>query len=283
MSYGASSETYLEDALEEYNQKISNITDPMEMLDALVGRGSVLMLMESYVSAASDLEDAADLLNELRSAGRKIDAGIFIKVHTDLGNMGLPDEALEHYRNAMGRLPDLNERSRYFDSRKIVDMCLTTAYELMDMDQGKDAVVFIEKAKDSLTDDAWSRNRLSEMYSMLGQIHQYWNKYESIDMFDRSIGIAESLLSEDLLENKDEMALAYMYIGDIYEEMGSLEDSVRHHQRAAEIMEMMLNDGDNSVPDTLSQIYKGIAENLFKLGRSEEGEMMLIRSMRHQG
>ena len=62
------SDTHLEEALQEYNDKVNALEaegGTEELLEALVNRSTVLMLMGSYVSSLDDLEEAMDIMDEM--------------------------------------------------------------------------------------------------------------------------------------------------------------------------------------------------------------------------
>ena len=74
------SDEHLEQALKEYNDKISalevNGTDD-ELLEALVNRSTILMLLGSYTASMTDAEEAIELSKGMKD----VDIGTFVKMY----------------------------------------------------------------------------------------------------------------------------------------------------------------------------------------------------------
>ena len=82
------SETHLEEALSEYNDKVNLLEEkgPLEeLLEALVNRSTVLMLMDSKVSSLDDLEGAMEIMEEMKGNGTEPDVGTYVKVYENHG------------------------------------------------------------------------------------------------------------------------------------------------------------------------------------------------------
>ena len=145
------SESHLEKALEEYNDKVNKLESEgpsEELLEAYVNRGSVLNLLEFYTSALEDMESACELIDILEKGGIQIDAGTFIKVHAVIAQIQRyhGDNPSEEYRIAATRLSELNENSHHFEFRSIMDLCQFASEDLLDFNDSKTADIYIDRA-----------------------------------------------------------------------------------------------------------------------------------------
>ena len=72
------SERHLEEMLEEYNEKVNEYdgTGTYEQrLEAYLVRGTILSMLDSYVSALTDFDEAVDLIGLMEAADEKVDTG----------------------------------------------------------------------------------------------------------------------------------------------------------------------------------------------------------------
>ncbi|KUE73647.1 hypothetical protein AUQ37_01725 [Candidatus Methanomethylophilus sp. 1R26] len=197
------SDEHLERALAEYNDKVSALEDsgPREkLLEALVNRGCVLFMMDSYVSAYGDFDDASDIIAEIEDSGGSVDPGLYVKTHAMKGMTIVEKsvhEAAEEFRLAATRLGQLKPGARHFpDGRAIADFCLDCAQTLIDEDMGADALPFTEKSMSQTVgkDDAWSRNRYMEACSMEADALSGSEDPEKAgEYFDEAVRTGESL------------------------------------------------------------------------------------------
>ena len=85
-----SSDEHLDVALEEYNAKVSRLEDEgpvSELLEALINRGTILLMMESTIAALSDFDDAIEIIEDEEDMGNRIDAGLYIRAYERRGNI----------------------------------------------------------------------------------------------------------------------------------------------------------------------------------------------------
>lgn len=274
----------IESVLEEYNQKIDDLESgdprPEELLEAYVNRGSILVMMDSYISALSDFEEAADIIDDMGSIGLEVNEGTFVKTYYSIGRMSDPGEMESAYSKAASRLDELNKGSRHYDLEHIVYMCMTCAEDLFGAGLERKAEPFLNKIVSLLNDkeDKWSRNRLAEAFGLFGQIWQLADKEKSTLYFGKAIEIAESLYDNEELDDPMELALALVSLGDIYESRSLLEDAVELHIRASDILGKMHNEGSMEDSELLAGLYNGIASILFSLGKDAEAEKYMIRA-----
>lgn len=280
------SDEHLERALAEYNDRVSALEDsgPREkLLDALVNRGCVLFMMDSYVSAYGDFDDASDIIGEIEDSGGSVDPGLYFKVHTMKG-MTIAGksvhEAAEEFRLAASRLAQLEPGARHYpDRRAIADSCLDCAQTLIDEDMGADALPFIEKAMSQTVgkDDAWSRNRYMEACGMEADALSGSEKLEKAkEYFAEAVRAGESLRASGELE--DGLMLADAYTG--YAELCEGQDFIAYAEKAERILED-LNDG-HALEDTdlLSRLCGEIAQAYMKMHRMKEAEKYLMKQVK---
>lgn len=276
----------IESVLEEYNRKIDHLESsdprPEELLEAYVNRGSILVMMDSYISALSDFEEAADIIEDMASMGIEVNEGTFVKTYYGIGRMSDTGEMDAAYAKAASRLDELGEDSRHYDAEHIVYMCMTCAEDLFGAGLETKAEPFLIKIMDLLSGrrDKWSKNRLTEAYGLSGQIWQLEDKEKSIQYFEKAISTARSLYNSEELDDPMELALALVSLGDIHESRGLPEDAVELHIQASQILAKMHNEGSIEDAELLAGLYNGIASIMFLLGRDAEAEKYMVMAAR---
>ena len=179
------SETHLEEALAEYNEKVNRLEvngSPEELLEALVNRSTVLMLMDSRVSSLDDLEEAMEIMDEMEDSGIIPDVGTYVKVYENHGHLCCEEDAEmmnDDYLRMIPKLSSLDCNTRHYDRKSLVNMCLECSKELIDTDFAQNAFPFLEKGLVFLGagDDDWTLNRRAEMYSLMGEAHHDLGAY----------------------------------------------------------------------------------------------------------
>lgn len=282
------SDRHLEEALEDYNRKVEEYEENgtnEQLLEAYVNRGCVLSMMDSFISAMADFDDAEEIMDIMGSLGEEVDAGTFVKAYVSRGEIRTSDGAAgmaEDYATASERLDDLDPSSRHFDRRGIVKMCISCAEDLLDEGYPGNLAPFIVKAEKMLFDknDAWSKNRYVEALNLMGQAeHEMGRKEESLQYYGRSISVCQELMGENSLD--DEMALIFALVsrGDLEVEDGSFEDAVRDYEAAIAILEVMLSFHRPETRELLMQVHREVSEVLMGMNESGEAEKHLLRAL----
>jgi len=280
---------HLETALCEYNDRINTLEDegdtPEELLDALLNRSRILSMMEHYVSAISDLDDAIEIMLRLESEGRAVDAGTFVKVYTSRGDMLCPDDpgqAMEDYSTAATRVSELTSNSRYFDEKKLVTMCICCCEDMVDEGYPGDVTAFIEKSKSVLhmKRDVWSSNRYLETLNLQGQALMDMSFPDpAAECFSEGIVIGSELRDKEALEDPMSLVFPLVSRGDIEQQKGMLDQYFVDRRYAIELLEEML--GNNKLDDiqVLSKLHQDVANTYLTLNKVKEAEEHLMREV----
>lgn len=255
-----------------------------ELLDLLINRGSVLKLLDSTVSAVADFEDAASIMEDMEDSGTPVDAGVFVKVYVSLGELfvgdGVGESTSEYYSIAASRLHGLNERSRYYNDRECVAMCVSCANDLLDVSRPHEAIPFLDKALETLGNpvEKWHRNRSLGVRNAVARAFMDMGDTEkALDTFKDAVTIGSQLYEEGVLEDEFELILPLVYAGDLMESAGDLDGFVECHLSAVSIMEEMDASSMKVDRDLLTDLHRGVAMALMKLGKAAEAEKHLMR------
>lgn len=284
-----SSDEHLEEALEDYNDKIHALESEggteEELMDAYVNRGCVLSMMGHYISAISDFDDATDIMMHIEASGRKVDAGTAVKAFVSRGEIRGEDDArlmADDYANAALRLPELTQDSKYYDRKKIVLMCLCCAEDLVDGGFQSEVYPFIDKAMPFIAGkkDSWSRNCLVDLLNAKGQAEaDLGDDEDAIDTLTSSIEVAISLMKDGELDDPMSLVFPYVTRGDVEERIGSLEDFIMDRKAAILLLEQMHEDGILDDVKLLSLLHREIADAYFRTNRVKEAEEHLMREV----
>ena len=274
--------------MEEYNAKIDEYdrTGTYEQrLEAYLVRGMILSMLESYVSALTDFDEAVELIEIMETVGEKVDVGTYIKTYVSRGEIQNTDGAFgmaEDYAKASERLDKLKPTSRHFDHKGIIKMCISCSEDLLDNGYPEDVRPFFHKAEMMLFDknDAWSRNRYIEALNLMGQSEQDLDRhYESMEHLDRSITLSQELMKEEALE--DEMAFIFALIlrGDSNIKEMEFETALRDYEASISILEVMMAYHRPEIKELLIQTHKEVSELLISMGDAEEAEKHMLRAL----
>ena len=285
------SDTHLEKALEEYNDRVNELEQngsPEEYLEALVNRSTVLMLMGSYVSSMTDLEDAMELMEEMQQNGRFPNVGTYVKVYENHGHICCEDDAemmLDDYLRIIPKLSALNATTRHYDRKSLVNMCLECAKELIDADYAEHSLPFLEKGMIFLgsANDDWTLNRRAEMYSLMGEAHHDMGVYEeALKEFSKSIEIASELYLANRLDEDMTVSFVYSFVlkGDIEDKAGDRESSINDYESAADVLDQLESEGRTFDRDLLLDMHRTLSRLLMEAGNVERAEIHLMRAMR---
>lgn len=285
------SDAHLEEALNEYNDKVNRLETegPAEdLLEALVNRSTVLMLMGSYVSSMTDLEDAIELMEEMEAYGRMPNIGTFVKVYENHGHLCCEDDPEmmnDDFMRIIPKLSALNATTRHYDRKSLVNMCLECSKELIDGDFCQNALPFLEKGLLFLgsNTDTWTLNRRAEMYSLMGEAQHDMEAFpDALSSFDRSIGIASDLYLSERLDEDMMVSFVYSFVlkGDIEDRNGDREASINDYESAADVLDQLEKEGRTFDRDLLLDMHRTLGRLLMESGNIERAEVHLMKAMK---
>ncbi len=286
-----SSENHLEQGLDYYNKKVSELEDsecPVnELVEAYINRGTVLMMMESFIAAMSDFEDAIELIEDSEKEGNYVDLGLFIRAYENRGQLCCGEDNMQmvaDYSRIVGRLPELRNGTRYFGIKDIVEMCLACSEDLLDESFPENAIPFLEKAESTLRGkhDPWANNRFTETYSLMAESKRGSGlKNDAITLYGESLIYGKALYDSSKLEDPFKLVMDYINRGDIREEIGDDLGLVQDHSEAARILEEMIVSGASCDTELLVNLCQGLASKLMDLGKIADSEKYLLKSMKY--
>jgi tetratricopeptide (TPR) repeat protein len=282
-----SADEHLASALREYNSKVDDMErsgTKEELLDALVNRGIVLSMMDSYVSAILDFDDAVEIINEIENGGVKVDAGVFVKTFVSRGEIYAGDDGrymADDYAVAASRLPELNENSRYFDRKKIINMCLDCCEDLIGEGFNTELFPFADKAHSLLIakEDDWSRNRYVEVLNFKGQAMMDIADDEAMEYFSDSIDVGRELLEKGRLDDMMSLVFPFVYRGDIEQRRGVLEPYFIDRKAAITLLEELLSINKLEDVGVLAKLHQDIANTYLTLDKVKEAEEHLMKEV----
>lgn len=278
---------HLEEALSEYNEKVSQLElggPKMDLLEALVNRSTILMLMDSFVSSISDLEEAIELIKEIESDGETIDLGTLIKIYENRGQLcyGDDDETMvSDYSKIAEKLPEITGNIRHYDENDIIEMCIGCSEDLVDAGFNTESLPFTNKAIKMLKkkSDVWSKNRIVESYNLLGQAKKdLGDNKMAISAFENAIEVGMPLIRNKEIDDEMEVVFSYVYKGDVECEM-ELDEYVEDHENAISLLEDLYNHGRLDDIDLLINLHQGLASKLMNDGDMKSSEHHLLRVM----
>lgn len=284
------SDDHLEEALAEYNDKVNALEvggTPEELLEAYVNRSTVLMLMDSYISSLSDLDEAIELMGEMAAAGKRIDVGTYVKAYENRGQLlceDNKDQMADDYAKISSRLDEVRSGIRHYDMKGIVLMCLGCAEDLIDEGFPENSRPFTDKAISVLSNknDEWAANRLLELYNLIGQSNNMMGLAdEAVDAFTKAIYYGEQLYDRDSIDDSMELVFSYVARGDIMDERKDHESRIRDHEAAIDILEVL--NGHRKLDDVelLVNLHQGVAAAQMEMGMIKEAEKHLLMSINH--
>jgi tetratricopeptide (TPR) repeat protein len=282
------SDRHLEAALSEYNDKVNELETGgtrEQLLEAYVNRACILSMMESYVSALADFDDAIELIGESEVAGEKIDAGTYVRAFVGRGQLLYSDDGgqmRQDYIVAASRLKELKEGVRHYDRKSIIRMCIGCAEDLVDEGYPEDAVLFISKSISMIGNnrDDWFLNRLQETQSLLGQSFQDRKMHDdAVAAFSESIETATELMEYGHLD--DPMSVIYSLVarGDVESECELPELMLADYCLAADLMEGLNSTRKLDDIELLINLHQEIAKVMMGANKISEAEKHLVRAM----
>lgn len=285
-----SAEDHLEQALDDYNVKISqleNSGNTDELIEALINRGTVLMMMESYIAALSDFDEAIDLILEKERNNEPVDLGLFIRAYENRGQLYCNndnEQMIADYSRIVSKLPELKTSTRYFSLKEIVVMCIACSEDLLDENFPENAVPFLEKAFDMLRGkhDPWAENRLCEASGMMGEIKEAIGlRDEADEYYTQAILTGMSLQNRSALEDRYGFVLSLIDRGDLREARGNDQGMLADYVKAAEFLEELIISGVSDDSQLLVGVCQSIASKMIDMGNIIDSEKYLLKSMKY--
>ncbi|NLN71742.1 MAG: hypothetical protein GX137_03005 [Thermoplasmatales archaeon] len=241
--------------------------------------------MESYVSAITDFDAAAEIIDDMEAAGERVDPGVYVKVFEGRGQLMFsdPECMAEDYRRMVSRLDELDGTTRYYNKDDIATMCLNCAEDLIEYGFEDETLPFLDKAVSVLEgdDDPWCLNRLMETRNLMAKAMEDRGDRESAERcYSIAIEMGSRLREEGELEDLMELTMSYVFRGDILEEEERTDELLSDHITAAEMLSLLSDRGELDDPELLVNLHQGIASALMKKGRMKEAEKHLLEAMK---
>lgn len=280
------SDAHLESALEEYNDRVNKLelSGPSEdLLDAYVNRGIILYMMEYRTSAMDDLESAAELMDQLGSAGVESDPGAFVRIHSTMASIIFDQEGdcTGEYALVSRRLGELNQHSRHFDRRSIVRMCIDSCKNLIDSEAADMTPPFIDKGMSMLNGhDAWSENRRVELLALNAEADVDQDKaQEAVELYSQAIEAAMALMDRGQLEDPEELVMCLVMRAEAESGLGLIDLYISDMESALTLLEHMMEYDRVSDPEVVVRLHHDVADALMKAGRIEAAEKHMVKAM----
>ncbi|MCL2032508.1 MAG: hypothetical protein FWG96_04495 [Methanomassiliicoccaceae archaeon] len=280
---------HLEAVLQDCNDRINRLEESGcsddEMLDALINRGSVLSMMEYYMSALSDLNDAVDIIVKMERAGKQADPGSFIRVFVSRGELYAendPDQMAEDYAIASARLHEFGEDSKLYDRKKVIQMCLDCCEDLLSGGHPEGTSPFIDKLYTMLIghDDDWSKNRYLETLVISAQSMEEMNmEDQAMEFFSEAIGAGYELFEKGSLEDMMSLIFAFVLRGDIEQKKGLLERYLIDRKAAISLLEELMSMNKLDDIQVLIRLHQDVANTYLTLNRVKEAEEHLMKEV----
>ena len=285
-----SSDEHLDVALEEYNAKVSRLEDEgpvSELLEALINRGTILLMMESTIAALSDFDDAIEIIEDEEEMGNRIDAGLYIRAYERRGNIqfnGDTVQMVEDYRKAASRLPELGPGNGYYDAKSIADMCICVADDLIETGKFHDAEPFIKKGIEVLGSRMgdWEDNRRADLYMYYGTVAEKTGlPDDALKYYNRSADIDIYLADRNLIDDYGRLVMTLYNRAELRQALGDDEGFLSDFILAHEYLERNIETGRSDEKELMVGMCQAIASALVEQGKIAESEKYLIKAMKY--
>lgn len=285
-----SSDEYLEQALREYDEKISVLESNgavSELIDAYVNRGTVLGLMESYILAAEDFEEAIELIESEEERGNKIDVALFVRAYEGRGQLyrgSDTDSMVRDYRKITEVLPMVDSRTKHFPLKDVVKMCIDCSQDLLDESQWNEALPFVEKGLESLSGKIgkWEDNSRAQLYSLKAEIcDNDGNIEDAIYNYGKAVEINRYLDENGQIQNRMHLVFDLIGKGEAESDNGLDDDSLSDFTEACRILEEMIENGQSVDDNLISDLCKLIASVYMEKGDVAGAEKYIVKGLKY--
>ena len=283
------SEDHLQEALDEYNVRVSELESAgteEELMEAYINRGTVLMMMDYTVAAISDFDDAVEIIEDMEKCGSEPDLGLFIRAYENRGQMycGNDDSVMvSDYSKIAAKLNVLNNTTRYFKNKDIIQMCINCTEDLIDEGFFENTMPFLDKASNLLNGkhDSWALNRSAEIESLYGESCEGRSLHDQAEMhYTAAIITGTRLYDERRYENRYQLILDRVARGDIRHIKGDTSGFIEDYSQASILLEDMLRTGESDDSELYVSLCKGIASQYMEMGKIPESEKFLLKAMK---
>ena len=281
-----SAKEHLDDVLKEYNDAVASLEGKgpsEEGIGAYIRRGRVLSMMESFVAAIDDFNQAIAMIRQMESSlGRELDPGYWVMAHLSRGELvgtAGPAEMAAEYKEAASRLPRLSAGCRFFeDDRAIAEMCVDAAGDLREAGFRGGCAPFIDKAI-SLSADSKDPDMMNLCVGALnfaaGDVEEE-DPAMATALYSKSVEIGAQLKGSGRLRNRSEFVLALASLADL-EEAGDEDAALVHRVTAVDVLEEMFAEGYESGVEALAELHGLIGKSLMSRNKVEAAEAHLMR------
>jgi len=141
-------------------------------------------------------------------------------------------------------------------------------------------VPFADKALKVIGDgkEEWELNYAAEALNIIGQASKEDGDCVSAKVnFLRAIDICTEL--ENNLDDRMELAFAYVNLGDMAQDERNIPDMIKYHEGAVKVLTAMNDDGKLDDVKILTDLHQGLAAILMDSGEVERAEKHLIAAM----
>ncbi|MDR0309895.1 MAG: hypothetical protein LBH88_03975 [Candidatus Methanoplasma sp.] len=280
---------HLDAALQDCNNRINQLEgsggSDEEMLDALINRGSILSMMESYTSAMSDFDDAVDVIIRMEDAGKHVDPGSFVKVFVSRGELygdTDPDQMTEDYGIASARLHEIGDGHKFYDWKKAVRMCLDCCEDLLDNGHPESTAPFTDTLYRMLVsrNDEWSVNRYVETLNVSAEsMKEMEMEDQAVEYFSEAIRIGYALLEKDSLEDLMSLVFAFVMRGDIEQRKSLLDQYFMDRKAAISLLEELMSMNKLDDIQVLVRLHQDVANTYLTLNKVKEAEEHLMKEV----
>ena len=281
------SDIHLEKALDEYNATVDMLEangTSAELVDAYVNRGCVLYMMGYLTSAMEDLSSASEMIEEIESQGKEIDAGTYVKDHATMGAILFEQrsEIIDEYSYALTRLDKLGADSNHFNMTGVIRLCIESAQNLLECEYPEDAERFVRKGIEILgaSTGKWSGNRRMELYTFLGEcLLAQGDLRSAVEQYSEAIAIGTMLTESREIEDMEEVVVPIVARSQCESELGLDDLYLADLELAIGLLEEMARVEKLTDQEMLVQMHQDAASALMAKGRVQEAEAHLMKAV----
>lgn len=282
------STVHLEKALAEFNSKVDYLSRQeasIELLDALINRGSVLSMLDYITSAKEDFDDAITLIGTLENQGIEIDPGYYVRAFVSRADLYPEDDkttALADYASAAEHLADLHPGSKYYDKKTIAGMCSLATRSIGDLDHLSLARPFISKGLEMTSgeDMPYFKNIRLGLLNYSGYASLLDEDYgKASELFALSSALAVDLYMKSELDDPEDLIFAFASKADADKELNGIDTYLAEMENALSMIDEIVNDGVCVDEEIISALHGEIAKEYMEKGEIATAEKHLMRKM----
>ena len=244
----------------------------------------------SLISAAS--QRYKEFMKEMFPEKQRAQAALFTDriLHTDVeqykdaqGNYSLPDGLIYMAAYLPALTEDISEEvmERVYNE---IDDCILNSMETHILMR---RAVMGEKWSNLCGKKKWYKRQLG-FINAAGISYSKMCKYEkALEWKNERVSLCEEYFTDKIIENKNDLATAYMNRGVTYDDMGKYEEALKDYGKCIAIRESLHEAGRLYDPNYLASAYMNRGNALGDVGRNEEalkdyGKCIAIRESLHE-